>query len=58
MKKIYFNGYMLDSEQWQDLDVMIASGRVGHRELENKRYSDVLMFDENCEDEVLDLLAV
>ena len=56
--KIEFNGYMLDSEQWQELDNLIASGRVGHKELTNKRYSDVLLFDNSLEDEVLDLLAM
>jgi len=56
--KIEFNGYMLDSQQWQELDSLIASGRVGHRELTNKRYSDVLLFDNSLEDEVLDVLAM
>ena len=56
--KIEFNGYMLDSQQWLELDSLIASGRVGHRELTNKRYSDVLMFDSSLEEEVLDVLAM
>lgn len=49
-KKLFYNSYMLDSEQLQDLDKLISKG-LKHTELENMRYTDMLTSEQELLEE-------
>jgi hypothetical protein len=57
-KKIYFNGYLLDQEQWQELDKLVEAEMIEHRELENHKFADVFVLDPKYEEQVTDILTM
>lgn len=56
MKKVFYNEFMLDEEQLQDIDILISEG-LRYEELENEKYSHMLAGNKEQIEDAKDILS-